>query len=131
MALVRTLSTFTFPEGIDWENEYESQGVRQRNRTTLGGNTVVFTDARLSGKPIRLVADPILCWFTPTERDDLINLAEVPGSVYTFTWGDDAALPLFTTSVVFDHSRGPAVDFRPIQRLDTRYFVGRFLLLTV
>jgi hypothetical protein len=124
-----SLNGIVLDDSMILEERYESLGVEQSVRRTLGGSAVVFSGSLGKGSPITLLATANFGWLTKAQADSVLAIAAVAGGIYTLIYG------ALTESVIFRHDEAPAVDLQPLlarqTQLDTDYFTGAIKLLTV
>lgn len=131
MAPDKRLGGVNLPDGISWDNRWQAQGIAQSHVRTLGGKLITFEGDNLNGFPIVLTSNEEQGWFTSAQRDTFISMANVKSTTYLFEYREDNALTLVTKTVIFDHSRGPAIVLEPVQRLHTTIFIGQIRLLDI
>jgi hypothetical protein len=112
-----------------WLERQQSSKVAQSVRRTLGGRPVIFSSPILGGENVTLDSDAEHGWLTKTQLDAVKALADVPGAVYSLTFGAT------TISVMFRHNDAPAVDFTPFVPRQNHeagdYFYGSIKLIKV
>ena len=114
---------------LNWENRFKESSVVQSNRRFLAGNLYTLQAVLELGSSIILRATENQGWFTKTQMDTIIVMANAVGNVYTLDYEGDI------NSVLFDHSGGSAYEFEPLIHRpaysSTDYFTGSLRLLTV
>jgi hypothetical protein len=103
-----TLNGITLNDSLVWEERYQTQGVAQSVRRTLGAAPVISAGALGAGQSITLTAADGMGWFTREVVEQLFELAANPEGVYVLVFNAVEYL------VVFRHNEAPAVDMEPI-----------------
>lgn len=125
------LGGVTLNDEMIWTDRFRFQFVAQSVRRTLGGNIVTFAQGLVKGQPITLEAIETQGWLTKQQVEDVIDLANVVGGVYSLQIESD----IF--QVQFRHEDAPAVDMRAVTapRLniadDEDQFIGQIKVLTI
>lgn len=116
---------------MNWVERFESAGVAQSARVTLGGRPVISSAQLQGGRHITLVATHDSGWLTKAVIDQLVEMAKVPGRMLQLTYHDS----LTSVLVVFRHHEAPALVFTPLAQKSyyeaTDYFSGTIKLLEV
>lgn len=128
-----TLDAIALGDSMVWRERYQSQGVAQSVRPTLGGVPVVFSQAIEKGTKITLatyrVGGNLYGALRRSVLTQVLARAAVPGAVYVLNFNGS------NYDVIFRHEEAPAVDMTPVyarvaDEADD-YFEGEIKLLTV
>lgn len=116
---------------MDWAERYQSFGIAQSVRLTLGGRVTMNAAPIHNGQSITLVADEQSGWLTKTVVELLQAMASQIGVVFYLTYGD----VLLNVPVVFRHHDAPALDLRPLVPSETMrddgFWIGSIKLMRV
>lgn len=129
MAATITLGGVALNLDIVWLERYQSHGVEQSVRRTLGGVPVIFSGALGKGQPITLEGSTERGALRQAQVAALQPLADTPGAILVLDFNGDQR------QVVFRHDEPPALDFHPVQPhtadAASDWMVGQIKLRTV
>lgn len=123
------LGGVTLSPDMVWLERYQSQGVAQSVRRTVGGVPVIFSGALVKAEPVTLATLDRMGYPTRAMIDQVIALAASAGATYTLSfYGEEI-------SVMFRHDDPPVVDMQPVKRTNrpasTDWMRGQIKLLTI
>lgn len=125
------LDNITLNPSVSWLERYNSFGIAQKPRVTLGGRTTVHVAPLSGGRVITLAALQDSGWLNRVVVEGLLALAAIPGKVMLLTYHGD----LDNVPVVFRHHEPPALELKPLLPrsfpLDGDYFIGTIKLMQV
>lgn len=123
------LVTIELPDSLEWVDQYNYSKVRQDLQYTIGGNVVISENSVDVGRPITLVSGGNV-WVTKLIFDQLKNTSDIVDVSYTLTVADGTSY-----NVMFDRTKGPCVEGKPILRQNvpdnTSYFTLTLRFLEV
>jgi hypothetical protein len=105
---MRKLGTLLLPDEAQWTDQNEWSPVNQATVQTLGGETIVFSQSLLNGRPITIDIQDGITWLDQDAVDAIQAMSLQAGATFSLIWDDD----MFT--VMFRHHDPPAVSFKPI-----------------
>lgn len=114
-------STVTLPRSLEWVDEYQYSSVKQDKQATIGGGIIVSESITTAGRPITLVGGEFV-WVDKTVIDDLVNLLNVAGKIYTLTLADARVF-----NVMFDRSSTP-LEAKPVLRKNVQDGTAKYTL---
>ncbi len=101
-----TLDEIDITDNLTWPDEFQFNQVEQTQDRSLTGGMIIQEGAKLYGRPITLEG-----WLPRSTVDALYTMEAQAGQVMTLTLADDREF-----SVVFDRSRGRAVEAEPLHQ---------------
>ena len=127
------LDNISLPDDLQWINEFEAPQVAQSQGRTLSGAMVVQHASHLYGRPIHLLGGGDGAWITRATALALHAKEASPGLVMSLL--DLPGHAGETISVIFDRSRGAALEAQMIMRYaypdDQTWYSCALRLLTV
>lgn len=123
------LGGVTLSPDMQWADEHVDRPIEQSIERTLGGGLVVFSQPKVAGRSITLVASANQGWITNEMRIAILALSNVAGGVFSLTTHTGAF------NVMFRHNEPPAFAAEPL--LSKRvpdvgdYFTANIKLITV
>ena len=105
---MKSLGGVVLPDETQWIDQHEWSPVAQEVATTLGGNTVFFSQGLTGGQPITLEIEDGITWLAQETVKAIQDMADQPGASFSLIWNDDVF------SVRFRHHNRPAVSFQPL-----------------
>lgn len=105
-----SLDGITLPADLQWPDEFNWSGVRQRIETTLSGALVVEDTSQTKGRPITLEGGQNAAWVKRSTVKALHTIAQVASAVYVLDYHGT------TYNVMFNQAAGP-ISAEEVQRL--------------
>lgn len=99
-----TLDDIDITNNLVWRDEFTHNQVEQVSERSLTGGLIIQSGVKLFGRPVTLEG-----WLPRSAVDALHAVEAIPSRVMQLTLADGRQF-----SVVFDRSRGIALDARPV-----------------
>ena len=124
-----TIGGIDLNPSLQWTDRWRYSSIAQEQLRTLGGSLVVNSARLYEGLSVTLEADTSTGWFTKTQVESMLTLADGLTSTYTLDFHG------VVMTVAFDHTKSPVVQMRPLLFKEpqevTDYFIGTLKLITV
>ncbi len=105
-----TLDDLTLPDSLVWTDEFNFNQMAQETERSLTGGLLVQEGAKQFGRPITLSEN----WLDRATLDALVTKEGLATTPMTLVLADGREF-----AVIFDRTRGPAIEATPVHRLAT------------
>ncbi|MBF0193482.1 MAG: hypothetical protein HQL71_02950 [Magnetococcales bacterium] len=104
---MKKLGNLILPDSLQWIDRHITSPVNQTFTQTLAGTPVVFS-SKVTGHSITLAATGDTTWLDLAAADQLKEMADQQGAVFTLIWEE------LSFNVIFRHHEPPALSLTPL-----------------